>query len=168
VALRRTVALAALTLVYAAPSVAQEDGVHYEGDSPAGREYAVPLDDARRPHSDSNPRGAARGGSAPELFGRGITADPSPGGAEVPRKDSPRAPSGTGSGGPSGVPTDLPERANSRQRAKAHAIARSIETPVSAKEAGSTLGFSVAAIAAAVLLLGGGTGLALRRARGDS
>ena len=47
--------------------MAQADGVHVDPDSPAGKEYALPLDSARR---EATP---GVGGSNPPLFGAGIS-----------------------------------------------------------------------------------------------
>ena len=65
----KRLALAALVLLVVAPSaVAQDDGVFVDPDSPAGKEYAVPIDQARGE--------AAGGGNGPAgeepLFGQGI------------------------------------------------------------------------------------------------
>lgn len=78
-----------------APSVsAQEPGVNFDPDSPAGKEYALPIDAARddasggdRDRSGSSPRASPRTpGSPAPLFGAGISPSESVGavaGAEV-------------------------------------------------------------------------------------
>src|SRR4051794_21479121 len=65
--------LLGFTLAAAGPALASaaEPGVHVDPDSPAGKEYAIPIDSVRR---DTGGRGSAEpgGGGAP-LFGAGIT-----------------------------------------------------------------------------------------------
>lgn len=60
----------AVVLVGASPAAAQEDGVTYDPDSPAGKEYALPLDRARDEATGNDRRTSQKGGS--ELFGAGI------------------------------------------------------------------------------------------------
>jgi hypothetical protein len=52
-------------------AVAQEDGVFVDPDSPAGKEYAIPLDQARRDAAGGGAAGGG-GGSGQSLFGAGI------------------------------------------------------------------------------------------------
>ena len=51
---------------------AQRDGVYVDPDSPAGKEYALPLDAARR-NVTGGGGSAAPGGDAPPLFGAGVS-----------------------------------------------------------------------------------------------
>jgi hypothetical protein len=51
---------------------AQDSGVHVDPNSPAGKEYALPLDSARRDASGGASSGGSGGDSAP-LFGAGIS-----------------------------------------------------------------------------------------------
>src|SRR6476619_4464476 len=51
-------------------AAAQDDGVHVDPNSPAGKEYALPLDSARR---DANGGGDSAAGSGAPLFGVGIS-----------------------------------------------------------------------------------------------
>jgi hypothetical protein len=65
----KRLALAALVLLAAAPpAAAQEDGVFVDPDSPAGKEYAVPIDQAR----DEAAGGGNRPAGEEPLFGEGI------------------------------------------------------------------------------------------------
>jgi hypothetical protein len=80
----RVASILALTAVLAAgatPAAAQ-DGPVVDPDSPTGKEYALPLDTARREAAGEKGKAATAGESAP-LFGEGIEAggsgDPSPG-----------------------------------------------------------------------------------------
>ena len=54
-----------LAVTAAAPGAAQEDGVFVDPDSPAGKEYAIPLEQARRD--------AAGGGGAERVGGSGAS-----------------------------------------------------------------------------------------------
>ena len=75
-------AVCLLPACVATPAVAQEDGVHYDPDSPAGKEYAIPLQEARRVGGNDDaqvapPSGTGSGGSGgadETLFGAGVTA----------------------------------------------------------------------------------------------
>jgi hypothetical protein len=64
---------------------AQDKGVHVDPNSPAGKEYALPLDSARREASGGASSGSSSGDSAP-LFGAGISrgGGSSGGGASSP------------------------------------------------------------------------------------
>jgi len=77
---RLRLAIMAVLTVPAVPAVAQEPGVTYDPSTPAGQEYAVPLDAARReaastpPQSRGEGTAGVRGGRAAPLFGEGITS----------------------------------------------------------------------------------------------
>ena len=72
------VAVPAAALALASPAAAQEDGVFFDDESPAGKEYAIPSDQARSQSGGGGPSGggpgagSANGGGAP-LFGQGVT-----------------------------------------------------------------------------------------------
>ena len=66
--LKRLALIPLLLAVAAPPAVAQQDGVFVDPDSPAGKEYAVPIDQAR---GDAAGGGDAGPGEEP-LFGEGI------------------------------------------------------------------------------------------------
>jgi hypothetical protein len=79
-----------LMLMVARGAPAQERGVHLDPGSPAGKEYALPVERARRETSGlSDAALVAAGPKAVPLFGRGITP-PAPRRASRPR--SPRRP----------------------------------------------------------------------------
>ena len=61
-----------LLLVGGGVATAQDDGVHVDPNSPAGKEYALPLDSARREARGGATSGGGSGDSAP-LFGVGIS-----------------------------------------------------------------------------------------------
>jgi hypothetical protein len=146
--------LPGLLLAAFLPSAAvakDEPGVHVDPGSPSGKEYAIPLEGARRDASgggsSSGSSGGSSGGGAAKapLFGEGITPA---GGSQ----------SGGGSGNGSGG--SAPK--GGKKASAVEQTARS--TLASAPAAGS--GDSTAqtgAIGLAVLLLGGALGLLLRR-----
>jgi hypothetical protein len=158
--------LAALSLLglTAATGVAQaEPGLTVDPDSPAGVEYAVPLDTARGHRGNGGSGGGGTtapsgGADSPVLFGSGIKSGSGSSGGDKgsPGSGKPGEKPGGGSGGGSAsgsggrVGTDSPA------------------APVAASATYSTTG-PMAAIIGGVLLLGGGLGLFLRlRARRSS
>ncbi len=91
----KAVAIAALTLALTAPlALAQEEGVTVDPGSPAGKEYALPIDQARRDAADGGGRGGGGGVAARRrptpAFGEGVRPDS---GSAVGRESSP--PGGT-------------------------------------------------------------------------
>jgi hypothetical protein len=125
---------------------AAANGVHFDPDSPAGKEYALPLEQARDEATGGDASNEDSGVGAP-LFGAGIS------------------PPGTASAriaGPSGVKAG--PRANrgaghSGQRGSAASPAAVVRI----SEAGDGYPLtSGAALVAAIVLLGGALGLALR------
>jgi hypothetical protein len=69
-------ALAAAALLFVAlqvPALAAHGGVHFDPDSPAGTEYALPLDKAREETSVGRSDGP--GGEKPPLFGAGVSGE---------------------------------------------------------------------------------------------
>jgi hypothetical protein len=137
-----------LAALAAPPASAQEDGVFVDPESPAGKEYAVPLEEARRQASGAS-AGDSRGdgGGGQPLFGVGIEP--------VPRQTE--AGEGTQSGGGGGGNADEaqgPDRvAPSGQSAAA----------VEAAASDGSDGLLTAGIAAGVLVAGLLAGLVLRR-----
>jgi hypothetical protein len=108
------VGLVGLATLFAAATPASSvaaDGVHFDPDSPAGKEYALPLDQARNEAAgDKSPEGTGSdeesGESAP-LFGEGVsggTADDADSeGEEGSGGEGQRArPDDRGAGGPRG------------------------------------------------------------------
>ena len=73
--MRFTVLLSLLfALALAAPAAAQ-DGVFVDPDSPSGKEYAIPLDSARRQTSPRKPSTSRSAQEKAPLFGEGIRPD---------------------------------------------------------------------------------------------
>ncbi len=62
-------------LLWASPVAAQEPGVHVDPNSPAGKEYAIPIDQARRQaDGGSSAKGSHGPSGSAALFGAGISA----------------------------------------------------------------------------------------------
>jgi hypothetical protein len=136
--MRRPFALTACLGVLAAlpaPAAAVEPGVHVDPGSPAGKEYALPLDQARREaggsgiggSNDPSSSGSGKGGGS-QLFGEGIKKKP-----------------GGGSGG------------SARDKDKAATAARLGVSP------GGSSTLTDVGIALAVLMTAGALGFGLRR-----
>ena len=143
-------ALVALGLLAAAgPAAAQSDGVHVDPDTPAGQEYALPLDKARPDVAPNSGAGGSDPGEA-ELFGAGISKrdDGGKGGG-----DDGGAVAG-GTGGESGGSHDpaLPGTA-------------SVTKAGAPSDSGISAGWLTALIAFGVLAVGGAAGLSLRALR---
>jgi hypothetical protein len=70
--------VAALSVLLALPvaAQAQEPGVFVDPDSPAGTEYEIPLEAARRDGAPDAERRGGGGQAAPPLFGQGIRRAP--------------------------------------------------------------------------------------------
>ena len=141
--MRAALILCLAMLVSAVPAAAQE-GLHVDPESPAGKEYALPLDSARR---EAQGKGAAgkTSGKAP-LFGEGIRAA----GGRGPARGGDRA-----------TPADR-TRAAARARGKGGRRGPAEATIPTAGSDGSATLTSVG-IALAALLAAGGLGLLLRR-----
>ena len=151
-----------LVLVVAAPpAIARDDGVSVDPDSPAGVEYAVPLDQARR-DATGTAGGSAGADRGQPLFGVGIepsSAGSGGGGGAKGSGGSGRS-AATG-GGSSGGGT----QAGAGEAGGNGASAAAIEVAASG---GSSTGLLSAGIAVAVLLLGLLGGLGLRRVLRDN
>jgi hypothetical protein len=143
---RSGLAGAAVVALLAAPSgAAAQGGVHVDPNTPAGKEYAIPLDSARREAAGKDngtavaPRNTAPStGNETPLFGAGITPN-------RPRRSAPRAGAGAS--------------ARAKRRHSTAAGAR-----VSAAGSGGSNGTAATVgVALAVLALGGAFGYAFRR-----
>jgi hypothetical protein len=152
------VALVGWIAVAGTPTPTPEPGVQVDPDSPSGKEYAIPLDDARRrasPSGETQTMGAPGGGTAAApLFGAGVTARAARSSAGEDASDGSDA-------------KDSPTRSRSREDPT-----MSAPPPASVLEAASRPGAPsggagttalLAGGAAALLVLGAGTGVVLRR-----
>ena len=145
-------------LILAAPAVAQEDGVFVDPDSPAGKEYAIPLEEARR-----HGAGGGAPGTGQPLFGAGIeraTSAVEDGGARG-------GAGGSASGGGSGKARGNSESGNGASEGSATNQAVQRSAAIKAAAGGSSDGLITAAIVALVLAAGLLAGVALRRTLGS-
>jgi hypothetical protein len=154
--------LASLTLPTAAQ--AQGPGVFVDPDSPAGTEYAIPLEEARRQGApDAEPR--RRGGDTdPPLFGEGITR--APGGSAAGGGSAGSAGGGEGSGGGVGDGDRGAGKGGDDEVLGAQETARERHRGSMAVEAaarGGSDALLTAGIAGAVLAVGLLVGFGLRR-----
>jgi hypothetical protein len=155
--MRRSVLFATVAAALLAPPIARADQAHVDPGSPSGKEYAVPLDQARRHAATGNTAAAPTGAApaAPPLFGVGIRSSGSGAGTRAnhrPRRTPPaRSPKKPSAGISSAGATPTP-----------HRLAAAAAQPSTGL--GSTA--LVGALAAAVLVLGGVGGVALRRRAG--
>ncbi len=140
-----------------APAVALAPGVHYDPNSPAGKQYVIPLRGARQQGAagvSSRGDGGASGpaadpGGAP-LFGVGITPRPSAGSRAHVREAAPSSSSPPLNSGSAPTPSlRLPGRDAYTQRADARPS--SLSEPI-----------LVLIVVVGVILLGGLTALAVR------
>jgi hypothetical protein len=123
-----------------------EPGVHADPGSPAGKEYVLPLNNARQTGSESRR-------SSPTLFGAGITPPSSGGSASSKGGHGARGASikGTASAGSARAPATLPA-----------AVLRAARSSTGAG-GGSTLALIGGGVA--ILVLGGLGGVVLRHSR---
>ena len=104
-----------LMLVGGGVANAQGQGVHVDPDSPAGKEYALPLDQARRDAGGGLADGKSRGAHRAPLFGAGISSEGgSSGGGGASTGGGERATAGSGAtagarSGASATPRDRAE-----------------------------------------------------------
>jgi hypothetical protein len=142
---RLAIAVLAPTLAATAPAVPAlaQSGVHVDPRSPAGKEYALPLDQARREAGQSGHQGSASGRSA--LFGEGI---------------EPAAQGGGGTGKAKGSAPGTARRSSGKSESRSGAAARLTAT---IGATGDSPLLVDGGIALAVLLAAGAFGLALRR-----
>ena len=146
-------------LILAAPAVAQEDGVFVDPDSPAGKEYAIPLEEARR-----HGAGGGAPGAGQPLFGAGIERAPSATESGEARGGAGGSASGGGGGKARGNGEGADNRSSSANDSDQD-FRRS--AAVKAAAGGSSDGLLTAAIVALVLAAGLLAGVALRRALGS-
>jgi hypothetical protein len=139
---------------WAPATIAQEDGVHVDPDSPSGKEYQLPLEGARRDAAGGQGSADRGGGPAPPLFGAGISQ----------RGTSEERPSQSG-------PTSNSDRRSPEGEGESDADA--VEAggagdsgPSGDEPDGLSAGMLTGLVALGVLLVGALVGLALRTMRG--
>ena len=150
----KLVALVALGLVVPGAGVAsaQDNGVHVDPDSPAGKEYALPLDSARRDASGS-PSGTGATGQGAPLFGAGVSKAAGSGGGER-----------SGSGGGQGDGSSGADRGGGNS-AVSGADATQVARAAADKGGGLSAGVITLLIAMGVLFVGILIGLSVRGLR---
>ena len=135
-------------------ATAQEDGVFVDPDSPAGKEYALPLDTARR-EAQGGGGSQAAGDDAPALFGAGIS----------PRGSAQPDGGGSGNSGSTNETSSGQREGGGSGAAEAsQAVAKAVAQP----NGGLPAGWLTVLIAAGVLLAGITIGLSLRVLRGPN
>jgi len=142
----------------APPASSAQEPVQVDPDSPAGVEYQLPLEQARR--DGGGPRSGGGSGGPVPLFGAGITRGGSQssegGGAEAADRgggDESEDSGDLGAAGADGGDAAGPGAAESRQSFGA----------TSPENGGGSTGLILGGIALAVVVVGGALGLALRR-----
>lgn len=150
-----------LLALHAPAAYAQsENGVTVDPRSPAGKEYALPIDRARRDADDSTDSGRA---STP-AFGAGVRADRAPGRTED-RSTRGGAARGTPPASPSSSSTSAQTATSAQQAREREGINRAL-LKASAGDGGSSQG-SLALLlgGVAVMVIGVGAGFLLRRGK---
>jgi hypothetical protein len=104
-------------LLLAAPASAQTPEVQVDPDSPAGTEYAIPLEKARQEAAGDDGKGTPdkRSGKSDQLFGEGIqdqSEEPSPAPAPEPTETPEEVPAEPV---PADAPEDKPDRAKKKR-----------------------------------------------------
>jgi hypothetical protein len=172
-AMRQITLIALLAVIGPVPvAAAQEEGVFFDPDTPAGKEYAIPLDEARRDASGSRRAGPANEGGDQPLFGVGIE-----------RADEAATRGGDGSAGARNGTADAGQRTPNGERPRVGDRSRNGERPPASdgseetedvaqdvrraapveSTAGGSDGLVTAGIAAAVLAVGLLVGFGLRK-----
>ena len=138
-------------LAGAGQAAAQSDGVHVDPDTPAGKEYALPLDKARQDVAPNSGAQGSDGGGDTELFGAGIT------------KQDGGGKGGGGDGAAAGGSNGEGERGSSQSPALTDTA--SVAKAGASTDSGISAGLLTALIALGVLVVGGAAGLSLRALR---
>lgn len=148
--------LALALLLWASSVAAQEPGVHVDPNSPAGKEYAIPIEQARRQaEGASSANGGHRSSGSAALFGAGIS--PRGGGSGGGSGSSGGVSVGSSKGSADGSGKSDGSQPQGAKRASARpAIAASTGTATNAT-------LLTAGLVAAVLLGGALLGLFLNR-----
>jgi hypothetical protein len=152
ISIRWVVSSAVLLLVSlgggAGDAVAQGEGVHVDPKTPAGKEYALPLESARRDAAGGAETGA--NSDAAPLFGAGIS-----------RRDA----RGNGKGGNGKGGNGESGNGNDNGGDAGRGGSKTVAAAVAENGTGLSGGMLTALIALAVLLVGGAVGLSLRAIR---
>ena len=148
--------LCALALT-ASAAAAAEDEVFVDPGSPSGKEYALPIDSARK-QAAGDARNTSSGSQATPLFGEGVDRDAgSAGGSGSGHSDVDGGSRRGGASGDGGGETSSPQRADPDGGTPVTARAQA------ASPDGGSGTIAIIGAGAGVLLLGGAIGLVLRR-----
>jgi LPXTG-motif cell wall-anchored protein len=144
-------ALAATSLLAPAGALAQGGGVFIDPGSPTAKEYALPLENARRQANPAADQSApiAQGEKTSPLFGEGISSSGS---------------KSTDNAGAAGAGADGGSAPGPGTAATPPQVIQAAANP-GTPSGGADTHAVVAAVALGVLLVGGGAGLLLRRRR---
>lgn len=161
----RVATVAALVLALTVPTaVAQEDGVFVDPDSPAGKEYVLPIDQARRDATGAGGRSPVTGRPTP-AFGEGVRPDRSPDRAADPRGGT----QGSTARGAKSAPTTASAQsaltvASARRARERDGIDRALTKASVSGDGGESEGSLVLLVGGVVVMVFGvGAGLFLRR-----
>ena len=163
--MRRALLITAAIWLSAAPAMAQQDdGVFVDPDSPTAKEYAIPLDAARRQASGGNPSPSGGGAATPApRFGEGVGDEQAATGASGGGNGGSTGGSASGSGNATGSGTEngSGSSTSSTGSGRPPSVAASRPGAPSGGGVGTTL--MVIGGGAGLLLVGAGAGYALRR-----
>jgi len=151
-----------LSLATAAPAVAQDEGVTIDPNSPSAKEYAIPLENERRQADPTQAAGGRiqQGSRSSPLFGEGIEPTGRDG---TTQGGGGAAASGSGTAGTT-ARDGRTSPGKSVTQATAAEVLRARSNPGAPAGSIDTM-LIIGGVAAAVLALGGGAGLWLRRRR---
>lgn len=144
--------MALMSLAGGGGAMAQEKGAHVDPDSPSGKEYKLPLEDARRDAAPGLGSGHG-GGGKPPLFGTGISKGGMSGTKAPPAGDR------TSGAGIRKIHRESGSTASATDRSE-------IGRPEAGGGDGLSPGILTALMALGVLLVGGIVGVSLRAMRG--
>jgi hypothetical protein len=157
VVLRGLLLVLSVLAVAAPAAVAQDDEVFVDPGSPSGKEYALPVDSARKQAAKDAQKGSARAQPAP-LFGEGVGDTD----AASTSSAAPAGGGGSGSGGDRRRAAGDDSAPGAAGGERASAAPATLKSQVAAPDGGLGL-VTVLAAGLAVLALGGAIGLLLRR-----
>jgi hypothetical protein len=144
-------ALCALAVI-APAAVAADDEIFVDPGSPSGKEYALPVDSARK-QAAGGTQGAKDRTSTTPLFGEGVDAATPKAGTGKASAAGAKAGAGDAGGGSAGAP---PARV-------ATAAPRTLKAQAAAPDGGIGTAAIIGGVSAGVLLLGAVIGVLLRR-----
>jgi hypothetical protein len=162
------VALLAAVAPSALASPAAPAGVHVDPNSPAGKQYQIPIGAARSETSSGRPASGSNAAQNPPAFGAGITPASTPSATTPvgPTSSSTEAEAAARAKAAARVKAAARARTRSRQRLRRRKGSRlAVARPPAVSSAGTAGDSGALALlggGALVLVLGGGVGLALR------